>query len=133
MRDHYLLPILAEAKQAIRKKLWRDAFGHLLTILLIGSNEDTWIHDQEMYCDWNAFRSWSARLPASDLHRDAFRGVVPARPLGPAQDSPLGARPFLSTGSRGSPLHGKPSCSRATKISGCSTRTASRTGTTAAC
>jgi len=55
---NFMMPQLEEAQQMIQRKKWRMAFGILMGLQMFCSGDGYWIHDQEVYCDFEDFSGW---------------------------------------------------------------------------
>ena len=56
--ERHMFPELAKARQAIRKKKWREALGRLVGILLYACSEEGWIADNEVWQEHKRFTKW---------------------------------------------------------------------------
>jgi hypothetical protein len=78
----FFQPAVAAALADARAGEYQAAMGHLLGLLLIGINDDTWLQDNEVYCDWSEFslfftelsRAWASVL----AQPDAVLGLAPS-------------------------------------------------------
>ena len=82
MWARFMRPALAAAVRALSSD-WRSALGHLLGVLMIGINDDTWLQDQEEYCDWDTFADYFSTLTATWqavlAQSDGVLGLAPPR------------------------------------------------------
>ena len=84
MWHRFMRPALARAEQAMKKSSdLHGALGHLLGMVMIGINDDTWLRDQEEYCDWDSFEGYFSALSATWqallAKDDATLGLTPPR------------------------------------------------------
>ena len=64
MWHRFMRPALAAARRSMGTD-WAAALGHLLGLVMIGINDDTWLLDQEEYCEWDDFESYFTALSAT--------------------------------------------------------------------
>merc|ERR1712194_480546 len=85
--DAFILPAVRDAMQLVKRKssvsdALSEAFGILLGLLLFTNQDDAWLCDQEIYCDWKQFSyfftSVSAAWKAVLASNDAVLGLAPA-------------------------------------------------------
>ena len=63
--DQFMIPNLAKAEKYISEKKWRKAVGTMFGIQMAAGYDDSWIHDQEIYCEFDIFSGWFSDYSAA--------------------------------------------------------------------